>query len=284
MLDQDLAGFSAYLRLDKGYSPNTVQSYLSDLQQLQKFLSPTKIPEATSSQILQHLENSKYSARSRQRILSSIRSFIEFLRESLPQVPDPTQNLEVPKQKRKLPATLTKADLQKLFDACDTKTPEGSRLRTMLEISYATGLRVSELCNLELQNILQEQKLIQVTGKGQKQRLVRYGDNARSWLERYIKQDYPKLNPGFASPKLFHFDRHEFWRELKSLGSKAGIKKSFSPHTLRHSFATHLLEGGMNLRSVQTLLGHSDISTTQIYTHVEAERLMEAHKRFHPRK
>lgn len=282
-----IAAFAAYMRLDQGLSERTISSYCSDLALYEKLLKARPLAKLKKEELLTQLERFQaqgYSPRSLHRQLSSLKAYFVFLRQDDPKHPDPTLAIELPKVKRSLPSVLTREELQKLLAACDTKTAPGVRLRTMLELAYASGLRVSELCDLRLANIDLTEKCLRIMGKGRKERIVPFGASAAEWLERYIQKEFPQLNPGFAKESLFMLNRQEFWSALKELGERAGIHKHFSPHTLRHSFATHLLEGGMNLRSVQVLLGHSDIATTQIYTHVEEARLLEAHKKFHPRK
>jgi integrase/recombinase XerD len=282
-----LAAFAAYLRLDRGLSERTVASYCSDLLLYEKVAAPDAIRDFKKTQILDFLESQQakgISARTLHRQISSLKAYFLFLQIDAPNINDPTSTIELPRLKRQLPATLSRQDLQKLLSACEVESPEGLRLRSMLEIAYASGLRVSELCEIQLKNIDFANKRLRIMGKGRKERLIPFGESAAVWLGRYVKEIFPKLNPGFAKDSLFLMNRQDFWKALKQLGRAAGVNKEFSPHTLRHSFATHLLEGGMNLRSVQVLLGHSDIATTQIYTHVEETRLREAHRKFHPRK
>ena len=285
-----LLSFAAYMRIDRGLSENTIQCYLSDLLLMEKELGHS-IEHATEESLRTWMQEHQKLARSSvQRKISSVRSFITFLTQSDLNRTNPTANLDLPKKQRLLPITLNQNEMTLLIAAPDTRTEEGMRDRSILELMYATGLRASELTSLKRKDLQLEARLLKVKGKGGKERIIPFSQQAGLWLDRYL-EIYPKINPGFSEDHLFiSFDppsplsRQELWQWIKAYGKKAGIEKNISPHSLRHSFATHLLEGGMNLRSVQTLLGHSDISTTQIYTHVEEKRLFEAHKKFHPRK
>lgn len=286
-LSPSIAAYSAFLRLDRGLSKNSISSYCSDLALYEKCLEGRALSTLTKPELIDQIElfqASGYSTSSLHRQLSSLKSFFQFLQKDDPKLPDPTNGVEVPKIKRSLPTTLNRAELELMLNSCDLETPQGVRLRTMLELCYAAGLRVSELVSLQRSQVDLVQRRLKVIGKGSKERIVPFGEGAQLWLARYIQKEYPILNPGFADETLFVSTRQQFWRELKLLARKVGVSKEISPHSLRHSFATHLLEGGMNLRSVQILLGHSDIATTQIYTHVEEARLLDAHKKFHPRK
>lgn len=286
--------FAAYLRLDLGLSEKSISSYLSDLKIIEAAArkSLTEINEEEMQKIFAQWTQ-KISTSSLHRRVSSAQTFYTFLQKENPKQRNPTQKLELPKLKRALPKTITKSDLEKLFQAPDVSTLEGLRDRAILELLYATGLRVSELAHIKKSDLQIGERRLRVMGKGSKERVIPFGKNAANWLAQYHQEAYPKLNPGFSSEYFFvtgasgtqprALTRQEIWKLIQTHAATAGIKK-ISPHYLRHSFATHLLEGGMNLRSVQTLLGHSDISTTQIYTHVEETRLLEAHKKFHPRK
>lgn len=283
--------FAAYLRLDKGLSERTISSYLTDLAGFEKeatALGAAKEPDIRAW--LTRLRERGVKESSIHRKLSSLRAYFQFLRISTKADQDPTAHIELPRKTRVLPKVLSKTEIEALLAAPDTDSLEGLRDRAALELLYASGLRVSELTGLRRGDIHLESLTLRTLGKGAKERIVPFGENAARWVKRYIDEAYPKLNPGFACEAMFvgkngqALTRQDVWKRIKALALKAGIKSRVSPHLLRHSFATHLLEGGMNLRSVQTLLGHSDISTTQIYTHVEEERLLEAHKKFHPRK
>lgn len=286
-----LGEFAAYLRLDKGLSEKTVASYVSDLSLIAEKQELLDLTETKVEKLLQHWREQKLAASSVQRKVASLRAFFAFQQRYNPGLADPTTRLELKAARRPLPKAITAEKIQKILEAPDTDSPEGLRDRTWLELLYACGLRVSELVSLKPTNVQIDSARLRVMGKGSKERMIPVGKSALQWLERYLKEAYPKLNQGLASEFLFiepkgprPLNRQEVWALLKAYAKKAGLRENISPHQLRHSFATHLLEGGMNLRSVQTLLGHSDISTTQIYTKVETARLLEAHRKFHPRK
>lgn len=290
-----LAPFAAALRLDKGLSEKTIEAYLADLCLIHQEYGK-ELRELTREEVAKYfrrLRDEKQRASSLQRKLSSLRAYFKFLRQSEPSLTDPTVSVDLPAKPKRLPKTLSRNDLTKLIESVKAEDWETLRDRAMLELLYSSGLRVSELVNLRRSELKLDQNLVRVQGKGRKERLVPVGERAKYWLTRYLEEAYPKRNAGNASPFLFlrgnpenpkTVSRQEFWKRLNMHASNAGLPRKISPHMLRHSFATHLLEGGMNLRSVQTLLGHSDISTTQIYTHVEEERLLDAHHKFHPRK
>jgi integrase/recombinase XerD len=287
-----LANFAAHLRMDKGASERTISAYLSDLKELQSFLEKNGVRsllDCTSSALndyLRALHGMGLKPSSMQRKLSSAKTFFRFHQNENHDFADPSVGIESPKKNRTLPKTLPQSSVQKLLEAVAVDSAIGIRDRTMLELMYACGLRVSEIVSLRPAHILRDSKCLKIMGKGNKERLVPYGSAAAKWLDRYEDFAYGQLNPGLAQAEYFpQVTRQYLWMLLKELARKAGLAaERVSPHTLRHSFATHLLTGGMNLRSVQTLLGHSDISTTQIYTNVEEERLLQAHHRFHPRK
>lgn len=284
--------FAAYLRLDKGLSEQTIGSYLGDLKLLSsrsnKF--PAALTEEDVQIALSEWRQLKLKPASIHRKISSLRTYFLFLRQNKPELSDPTARLELKPRQRPLPKTLSRKMAQAILDAPDTDQLEGIRDRALLEMLYACGLRVSELAALKNSDLRLEEQQIRVRGKGGRERIVPIGGSAIQWLQRYLAEAYPKLNLGFVVDQVFvarggrPLTRQEIWRLVKEYGLKAGAGDAISPHYFRHSFATHLLEGGMNLRSVQTLLGHQDISTTQIYTHVEESRLVEGHKKFHPRK
>lgn len=288
----DTSLFAAHLRLDKGLSEKSISSYLSDLKIIQLTIQKPldRISETDVQTTFAQWVDAKLAISSLHRRASALHTYFAFLQSENPKQSDPTLKLELPKLKRALPKILSRSDLEKLFLAPDITTEEGLRDRAIIELLYATGLRVSEIANIKKSDIQIGERRLRVMGKGSKERVLPFGKNAANWLKNYLEEAYPKLNPGFSSEFFFvtgknprALNRQEIWKLIQTYAQKAGIKK-ISPHFLRHSFATHLLEGGMNLRSVQTLLGHSDISTTQIYTHVEETRLLEAHKKFHPRK
>ena len=282
------------LWLEKGLSDNTRSAYRTDLALFNGWLDErgARLLEAGREAILDHLawrlENG-YKARSTARLLSGLRGFYRYLlREGLIEV-DPTLRVEMPHLGRPLPKALSEADVEALLAAPDTGDPLGLRDRAMLEVLYATGLRVTELVSLRLGQINPRQGVLRTFGKGNKERLVPLGDEAMHWLERHLRQGRGLLLGDRASDVVFpsrrgeQMTRQTFWHRIKLHAKTAGILAAISPHTLRHAFATHLLNHGADLRTVQLLLGHSDLSTTQIYTHIARARLQELHAKHHPR-
>src|SRR5687768_108967 len=289
--------FSDALWLEDGLSRNTLESYRSDLQQFGEWLARKRdeknsFLDASHSDLLAflaHKVSARVKATTTSRELSSLKRFYRFLlRQGKIQV-DPSLNIETPKLPRNLPASLTETDVEALLDAPDVKLPLGVRDRTMLEVLYASGLRVSELISLQIAQVSLGMGVIRVTGKGGKERLVPLGEDALEWVSRYVTEIRSGLLDGRSSNALFItargscMTRQAFWYLIKRYARQAGIIKPLSPHTLRHAFATHLLNHGADLRVVQLLLGHADISTTQIYTHVARERLKRLHSTHHPR-
>lgn len=282
------------LWLEKGLSEHTRSAYRSDLAHFNGWLQERglELPDAGREVILDHLAwrlNAGYVARSTARFLSGLRGFYRFLlRENLIAT-DPTLQVEMPKLGRPLPKSLSEADVEALLAAPELGEPIGLRDRAMLEVLYACGLRVTELISLTLEQVNLRQGVLRVFGKGSKERLVPLGEEAIIWIERYVREARPFLLDGKPSDVLFPSQRGEqmtrqtFWYRIKHQAKVAGIAKSLSPHTLRHAFATHLLNHGADLRVVQMLLGHSDLSTTQIYTHIARARLQELHAQHHPR-
>jgi integrase/recombinase XerD len=283
------------LWMERGLSENTLAAYRNDLQQINNWLSQKKscqLLSVTRDDLLDYLaERSKQqrSPRSTARLLSSLRRFYTWcMREQLIDE-DPTRLLSAPKLGRPLPDTLSEKDVEQLLAAPDTKTYIGIRDRAMLELLYATGLRVSELVNLNESQINLRQGVLRVTGKGQKERLVPMGEEAIEWVNRYLREARPQLSHGamldvlFLTKRRHGMTRQAFWYLIKRYAQQAGIRSKLSPHTLRHAFATHLLNHGADLRAVQMLLGHSNISTTQIYTHIAQARLQALHTEHHPR-
>lgn len=289
-----LDSFLDALWLEKGLSVHTRDAYRSDLGLFHAWLQERglELPEAGRDIILDHLAwrlAEGYKARSTARFLSGVRGFYRYLlRESLISE-DPTLQIDLPQLGRPLPKSLSEADVEALLAAPELDDPLGLRDRAMLEVLYACGLRVSELISLTLEQVNLRQGVLRVFGKGSKERLVPMGEEAISWIERYVREARPFLLGGKPSDVLFpslrgeQMTRQTFWHRIKHQARVAGIAKSLSPHTLRHAFATHLLNHGADLRVVQMLLGHSDLSTTQIYTHVAKARLQELHARHHPR-
>jgi len=278
--------------VEQGLSKNTLSAYQSDLKIFAKWLEEKPILDVETKDLSAFLA-SRYEAgignRSSARILSSLRRFYGyFIRENRISI-DPTTLIESPHIGRSLPVSLSEYDVELLLNAPEVTNPLGFRDKTMLEMLYATGLRVSELVGLKFDQISFRQGVVRIIGKGNKERLVPVGEEAMSWLDAYMNQARKTTLGERQSDYLFVTNRADgmtrqaFWHIIKRHAKKAGIIKELSPHTLRHAFATHLLNHGADLRVVQLLLGHSDLSTTQIYTHIARERLKELHSTFHPR-
>lgn len=294
-LDDPVIGrFLDALWLEKGLSDNTRDAYRSDLALFNGWLDErgVRLAEAGREVILDHLAwrlANDYKARSTARLLSGLRGFYRFLLREGAIAVDPTLRVEMPHLGRPLPKALSEADVEALLAAPDTGDPLGLRDRAMLEVLYATGLRVTELVSLRLEQINPRQGVLRTFGKGNKERLVPLGDEAMHWLERYLRQGRGLLLGDKASDVVFpslrgdQMTRQTFWHRIKLHAKMATIASSISPHTLRHAFATHLLNHGADLRTVQLLLGHTDLSTTQIYTHIARARLQELHAQHHPR-
>lgn len=289
--------FTDAVWLEDGLSRNTLTSYRSDLWQLGEWLAKQSqdtrsLREATHSDLLAFLASrvsSLAKASTTSRELSSMKRFYRFLLRQRKIQVDPSLNIDSPKLPRYLPASLTEAEVETLLSTPDINQPLGLRDRAMLEMLYATGLRVSELVSLKLTQINSDMGIVRVMGKGSKERLVPLGEEALHWISDYIDKARPLLLSNKVTDKLFVTTRRDamtrqaFWYLIKRHAAQAGIFKSLSPHTLRHAFATHLLNHGADLRVVQLLLGHADISTTQIYTHVARERLKQLYAKHHPR-
>lgn len=281
------------LWLEKGLSRNTLDSYHRDLDAFRIWLdgrSLTAVKRQDFPGYLAHRMSKGISARSTARALSCLRGFYRYLLRENKISEDPTLQLENPKLSPLLPDSLTEREVEALLDAPDTSSPIGYRDRTMLEVLYASGLRVSELVGLKLSDVNLRQGVVRVMGKGSKERLVPLGEEAIGWLEQYIREMRPELlkkNLGedviFPSSHGKVMTRQTFWHRIKQHAEKAGIRRKISPHTLRHAFATHLVNHGADLRVVQLLLGHSDLSTTQIYTHIAKQRMKSLHETHHPR-
>jgi integrase/recombinase XerD len=296
MTNSDLLDeFSDSLWLEDGLSRNTLESYRRDLSKFAAWLEQQRnvsVLETTHADIqgfLAHLYNQKSKATSTSRAISSLKRLFRYLLRQNKVSADPTLQIATPKLPRTLPKSLTEQDIELLLDAPDVQTPLGLRDRTMLEALYATGLRVSELVTLSVAQVSLDMGVVRVMGKGSKERLVPLGEEAIDWLKRYLVQGRPVLLAGKLSDAMFVTHRGEgmtrqmFWYLIKKHAKQGGMFKPLSPHTLRHAFATHLLNHGADLRVVQMLLGHADISTTQIYTHVARERLKALHHMHHPR-
>lgn len=290
-----IEGFLDTLWMERGLSDNTLAAYRNDLQGLAGWLSlrGMGLLELRREQLLEFLSwrfEAGARPRSVARLLSTLRRFYRHqLREARIQV-DPTAQVDSPKLGRPLPDTLSEADVEALLAAPDPDTALGLRDRAMLEVLYATGLRVSELVGLRLEQVNLRHGLVRVMGKGGRERLVPLGEEAVAWVERYLEGARAELLSGrggsealFVTRRGGPMTRNAFWQLIRRYARAAGIRKHLSPHTLRHAFATHLLNHGADLRVVQMLLGHSDLSTTQIYTHVARARLKELHAVHHPR-
>lgn len=291
---EDLAAVQRFLDrlwMERGLSANTQASYRSDLVLFARWLRPRQVElcRAGEIEIREYFAQRRLNPRSQARLLSTLRQFYRHLHADRQREDDPTARLDSPKQGLRLPKTLAEADIGRLLQAPDTGEALGLRDRAMLELMYASGLRVSELVQLKLAAVDLRQGVVLVLGKGGKERLVPIGEVALEWLQRYVDVARRELLDGRVDDGLFisrlgePMTRHNFWHRLKGHARAAGIVTPLSPHTLRHAFATHLLEHGADLRAVQSLLGHADLSTTQIYTHVTRARLRELHARHHPR-
>ncbi|MCI0653538.1 MAG: site-specific tyrosine recombinase XerD [Methylococcaceae bacterium] len=289
---QLIEAFQDTLWLENGLSDNTLKAYASDLMLFSKWLYPKSLPGAGTEDISNYLAlkfREGCSARSGARLLSSLRRFFAHLVEKGLVTNNPCGHIDSPHVGRLLPATLSEDDVETLLAAPDTSTAMGKRDRTMLELLYATGLRVTELVTLTVNQLNFRQGVVRVVGKGNKDRLIPVGEEALSWLLDYIENVRPVMLGERISDYLFvtnrdsAMTRQAFWHRIKFHAKVAGIRKELSPHTLRHAFATHLLNHGADLRVIQLLLGHNDLSTTQIYTHIAQGRLKELHTKFHPR-
>jgi integrase/recombinase XerD len=294
MRERAFRAYLAYLRAERGLSPNTVEAYGADIEAFLSFLRKGEVSlESVGSGDLSRYLQFLYSAlspRSVMRKTVSLRSFFRFLLLDGYLQADPTENLESPRAWRNLPSFLTKDEVENLLAQPDGSTIQGQRDRAMLEVLYSTGLRVSELIKIRITDLNFELGFVRAAGKGGKERIVPLGDTASDQVRSYMantRQGFLKRRTG--SPFLFltqqgkPMTRQYFWQTIGRYGRQSGLKKRLSPHVLRHSFATHLLENGADLRAVQMMLGHADISTTQIYTHITRERLRKIYDRFHPR-
>jgi integrase/recombinase XerD len=287
--------FGDYLTLEQGTSPRTLEAYRRDVERLVIYarvkgaLSPVDLTSRMLREFVYHLKDLGLSPASIRRNISAVRTYFRFLLADGVVARDPSERLETPKRWRTLPDVLTVAEIETLLAAPQIEQPLAFRDRAMLELAYGAGLRVSEWITLGVKDVLFEDMLVRVFGKGSKERLVPIGRKAIGAVATYIRELRPRLEKGGGKGVLFLNARGEpltrmgAWKILRGHVERAGIVKEVSPHTLRHSFATHLLEGGADLRAVQEMLGHVDISTTQIYTHVDREYLRKVHKQFHPR-
>jgi len=297
MLEPYIKGFSAYLKLERSLSHNSVEAYLGDIDKLNQYFKSIEQPPKLASiglddlkQFISWLNELGMLASTQARIISSLKAFFSYLLlEDLIQN-DPSALIDAPKLNRKLPDTLNIYEINNLIDAIDASKPEGMRNKAIIEVLYGCGLRVSELTDLKISNIYPQIEFVKIIGKGNKERLVPIGSTALKLLDIYLTQirihlkikkgneDYVFLNRFGAK-----ISRITIFNLIKSLALKTGLKKTISPHTLRHSFATHLIEGGADLRAVQEMLGHTSITTTEIYTHIDRDYLREVITQFHPR-
>jgi integrase/recombinase XerD len=292
-----ITSFLTYVRVEKGLSANTVSAYRRDMLKFDAFAKKRKLSLKSIGRddlvdFLASLYRQKLESRTVARHLVTLRNFFRFAQIQELITDDPSLNLESPKIRRSLPDYLRLEEVEKILAQPDDKTPMGLRDRAMLEVLYSSGLRVSELTCLRVMDLDRSAGNVRCIGKGDKERIVPVGKRALALVDRYLRDSRPKLRgKGQAanSPVLFlnrrggGFSRVGVWKILSAYGRQAGLRVALTPHMLRHSFATHLLEGGADLRSVQLMLGHSDISTTQIYTHVVEERLKQIYKAHHPR-
>nr|WP_244325184.1 site-specific tyrosine recombinase XerD [Dolosigranulum pigrum] len=298
MIGQEaLAEYIIYLKIERGLSANTVTSYKRDIEKYLTFLTEKKITqldEVSRFEILDFLQTLRQSGAADNsiiRMVSSLRKFHQYLKRESIVSDDPMQLIDTPKKASTLPKAISPQAIEQLLEAPDTTTPLGVRDRTILELMYATGLRISELVNLKLSDMHLTMGFIQTMGKGEKERIIPLGEIASQWLDHYLEGARVYLQDQSAETSEYVFlnsrgkglSRQGVWKKVKQLALEAGIDQNVTPHTLRHSFATHLLENGADLRMVQELLGHADISTTQIYTHITKTRLKQVYSDYHPR-
>ena len=301
MLDESLVlrfhldRFGDFLTLEQGTSPLTLEAYRRDVERFVEYArvkgstTPTDVTSRLLREFVYHLKDLGLSPSSIRRNVSAVRTYFRFLMSDGIVARDPSERLETPKRWRTLPDVLTVDEISRLLAAPTLDDPLAFRDRAMLELAYGAGLRVSEWITVGVKDLLFDDKLVRVFGKGSKERLVPIGRSAIGAVATYLREQRPRLENGAGKGVLFLNARGEpltrmgAWKILRKYVERAGIQKAVSPHTLRHSFATHLLEGGADLRAVQEMLGHADISTTQIYTHVDREYLRQVHKQYHPR-
>lgn len=292
-LDRELPTYLDHLAVERGLSPASVSAYRADLGAFGRFLAQKRIESSKAARAdlgryMASLRARGLSARSASRALSAVRGFYAFAAAHLGFAEDPTSDMANPKIGLALPKSLRESDVEALLEAPDTKTPLGLRDRAMLELLYASGLRASEIVGLPREAVDLEAGILRVSGKGGKQRIVPFGRSAARWLVRYLESARPGLDRRrsaslFLSARGQAMTRQRFWQLIEAYGRAAGIRARLAPHALRHSFATHLLEHGADLRALQMMLGHADIATTQIYTQVSRSRLRRVYDEFHPR-
>lgn len=294
-MQEQVTEYLHYLQIERGLSENTRTSYARDLNQYLAFLqkqgltSWQAVDRFAVISFLEQLRAENKSSATITRMVTSLRRFHQFLRQERFVDHDPMQHIDSPKKEQKLPSILSIEEVEQLIETPDTDTVLGIRNRAILEVMYATGLRVSELIGLKLKDLHLSLGLLQTTGKGDKERIIPLGDYAIKWIETYLDEARPLLVKDRTEEHLFvnhhghALSRQGIWKNLKQVVQEAGITKTVTPHTLRHSFATHLLENGADLRVVQELLGHVDISTTQIYTHITKQRMADVYRDYFPR-
>ncbi|MGX6428331.1 site-specific tyrosine recombinase XerD [Levilactobacillus yonginensis] len=294
-LEDQTVDFAHYLRVEQGLAENSVTSYTQELRNFAQYLTPKKITDfkrVDRLQVMAYLSALTAAGKSRNSVIhavSALRKFYRYLVQTHQLTDNPMANVAAPKHAQHLPAVLTVAEVDRLLAAPDTSNKYGLRDRAILEVMYATGLRVSELVHLKLADLHLEMGLIQALGKGDKERIIPIGDVASDWINQYLAASRPVLLKQRTSPYLFlnahggGLSRQSIWQKIKRYVALADIQKDVTPHTLRHSFATHILENGADLRVVQELLGHADITTTQIYTHISKKRLLNVYDAYHPR-
>lgn len=295
--EDSIKGFEEYLRLEKGLSQNSINAYINDINKLYDFLkatfkgiTPQKVKLQHLKDFLEMLNGRGVSPRTQARTISGIKSFYKYLLIEEKITSDPTALLESPKIGRKLPDVLSTVEIDSLIDAVDTEKPEGQRNKAILEILYSCGLRVSELVGVKISYLFFDEGYIKVEGKAEKERLIPISVRAANEITKYIEEYRSKLKVARGSEDILFLNRrgHKLSRVMiftiiKGLAEKVGLEKKISPHTFRHSFATHLIEGGADLRVVQEMLGHESILTTEIYTHLDRDYLKDAINKFHPR-
>ncbi|MBO0995323.1 site-specific tyrosine recombinase XerD [Bacillus sp. SD088] len=296
-MHDEMQDFIHFLTVEKGLSQNTIVSYKRDLKRYLEYLQQVeqvkKLNDVTRIHIIQFLAFLKKEGKSSKtlaRHIASIRAFHQFLLRDKVVDHDPSVHLETPKMERTLPQVLSFREVEKLLNTPDLTTSYGIRDKAMMELLYATGIRVSELINLDLDNVHLTMGFVRCIGKGDKERIIPLGQMASDSVEQYLRESRPQLRKTkYKTEALFlnhhgnRLTRQGFWKIIKKLAAEANVEKDLTPHTLRHSFATHLLENGADLRAVQEMLGHADISTTQIYTHVTKTRLKDVYTKYHPR-
>jgi integrase/recombinase XerD len=293
-VEAQIRAFVNSLRVEKGLSENTIQAYRRDMLKFMAFMSERhlKTAEIERSHVVEFLASLYHKgldSRSVARHLVTIRHFFRFAMMEEYTQEDPATTIQSPKFRQNLPEFLSLAEVERLLQQPDASTVVGLRDRAMIELMYSCGLRVSELCGLRVADLRMEDGCLRCIGKGDKERLVPVGKKALAIVAKYLRDSRPKLLGDASSPSLFlhqkggEMHRITFWKMLRTYGRKAALRKEVTPHMLRHSFATHLLDGGADLRSVQMMLGHADIATTQIYTHVVEDRLKQVYKAHHPR-